>query len=636
MYKRINNKGITLIALVITIVILLVLAGITISTLAGENGLIARVQQTKQAQIESDMKEQLALALQDLQIEKLGDATLDDVTQEWIDSKIQNYDCTIKEDASISGKRVIMEKNGVICKFLIDENLNSTVIEESESGAQLEYETISRDGENVNILITITDTENGLQQVEFPDGTILYCNGEEQVAKDYEVQLGVEYIVKITSKDGQVKEETILINDYYHKITKNLGEGISIDNTAIKAAYNKPYQATITAGDEYIINAITVTMGGEAVTVDTTTGVINIEKVTGDIEITATAKKLKIVTTTPIVNTDSSATSSLGANTQTIGTTVYINFSATLEGIDCTIEPTVPYEVTSNGNYKFTVTGIYRDKTITKEVEVTVNQYEIVGGFVSYDAGEWTQEEIEALQSSKLYDLNKSYSRNTKYKLNDDSGLIFTFGGFTYKGDTENENTEGIITNRNKSATNASGTPYYDGWKILESKQENGKIYITKIIHAGSPENFVFFGYNDNDARRAVYLLSNGEESTAYSTLSDRTTTINPRNWDIYKDKTLDANGYIKKVYALTYKEASEIPSELRITGANYWLAEPKTKKMLRATRYNGNIEFDGGSIYNNGNCGCYGIRPVVELNEGVYIASGDGTEEAPYVLAKE
>ena len=63
-----KQKGITLIALVITIIILLVLAGITISTLMGENGLIARVQQTKQAQIESDMKEQLALALQDLQI----------------------------------------------------------------------------------------------------------------------------------------------------------------------------------------------------------------------------------------------------------------------------------------------------------------------------------------------------------------------------------------------------------------------------------------------------------------------------------------------------------------------------------------------------------------------------------------
>ena len=30
------------------------------------------------------------------------------------------------------------------------------------------------------------------------------------------------------------------------------------------------------------------------------------------------------------------------------------------------------------------------------------------------------------------------------------------------------------------------------------------------------------------------------------------------------------------------------------------------------------------------------GIRPVVEMNEGVYIASGNGTEASPYILAKE
>ena len=37
-----TNKGITLIALVITIIVLLILAGVTISTLMGENGVITR------------------------------------------------------------------------------------------------------------------------------------------------------------------------------------------------------------------------------------------------------------------------------------------------------------------------------------------------------------------------------------------------------------------------------------------------------------------------------------------------------------------------------------------------------------------------------------------------------------------
>jgi len=42
-----KDKAITLIALVITIIILLILAGVAIATLTGENGLITRVKQAK-------------------------------------------------------------------------------------------------------------------------------------------------------------------------------------------------------------------------------------------------------------------------------------------------------------------------------------------------------------------------------------------------------------------------------------------------------------------------------------------------------------------------------------------------------------------------------------------------------------
>ena len=45
--KRLNNKGITLIALVITIIVLLILAGVTIATLTGENGILTRASDAK-------------------------------------------------------------------------------------------------------------------------------------------------------------------------------------------------------------------------------------------------------------------------------------------------------------------------------------------------------------------------------------------------------------------------------------------------------------------------------------------------------------------------------------------------------------------------------------------------------------
>ena len=42
-----NNKGITLIALVITIIVLLILAGVTIAMLTGDNGLLTRASSAK-------------------------------------------------------------------------------------------------------------------------------------------------------------------------------------------------------------------------------------------------------------------------------------------------------------------------------------------------------------------------------------------------------------------------------------------------------------------------------------------------------------------------------------------------------------------------------------------------------------
>ena len=280
-----QSKGITLIALVITIIILLILAGVAIASLGGENGLIYKVQQAKKSQIEAEMKEKLVLALSELQLEKNGEATLDDVTQEWADSILEDYKPTITNDTSISGKKIRMSKSGITGKYIIDENLSIIEIEEI-TGAELTYVVKSRDGENLQVLVTVTDNENGLQTIEYNDGHIQDANGLKSASRDCTIQLGVEYRVKIISKSGEEKIETILISDYYHIITKNLDEGVSIDNISIKAAYNKPYKATITAKEGYTIDKIIVTI--ETVTVDETTGVINIEKVTGDITITAT------------------------------------------------------------------------------------------------------------------------------------------------------------------------------------------------------------------------------------------------------------------------------------------------------------------------------------------------------------
>ena len=59
---RKNQKGITLVALVITIIILLILAGIVISSLTGENGILTRANDSKTQTEIGKEKEILQLA----------------------------------------------------------------------------------------------------------------------------------------------------------------------------------------------------------------------------------------------------------------------------------------------------------------------------------------------------------------------------------------------------------------------------------------------------------------------------------------------------------------------------------------------------------------------------------------------
>lgn len=57
-----KNKGITLIALIITIIILLILAGISIATLTGQNGLLTKATEAKRITQEEGIKEEIKIA----------------------------------------------------------------------------------------------------------------------------------------------------------------------------------------------------------------------------------------------------------------------------------------------------------------------------------------------------------------------------------------------------------------------------------------------------------------------------------------------------------------------------------------------------------------------------------------------
>ena len=58
-----NNKGITLIALVITIIVLLILAGVSIAMLTGENGILTQSTRAKSDTAEAEVADKINMAL---------------------------------------------------------------------------------------------------------------------------------------------------------------------------------------------------------------------------------------------------------------------------------------------------------------------------------------------------------------------------------------------------------------------------------------------------------------------------------------------------------------------------------------------------------------------------------------------
>ena len=69
-----NQKGITLIALVITIIVLLILAGVSIAMLTGPNGLLTRAGDAQISSVEGRVRDAVAAAVSEARIKKYQDS----------------------------------------------------------------------------------------------------------------------------------------------------------------------------------------------------------------------------------------------------------------------------------------------------------------------------------------------------------------------------------------------------------------------------------------------------------------------------------------------------------------------------------------------------------------------------------
>ena len=84
-----------------------------------------------------------------------------------------------------------------------------------------------------------------------------------------------------------------------------------------------------------------------------------------------------------VANSDGTGSAITDADSVYLGNTLYITFSHSITGGTTTVDKTIPYAVTKNGTYTFTVTGTVNGKSYTKNVSVTVNQFKTAKDYVA-------------------------------------------------------------------------------------------------------------------------------------------------------------------------------------------------------------------------------------------------------------
>ena len=164
-----------------------------------------------------------------------------------------------------------------------------------------------------------------------------------------------------------------------------------------------------------------------------------------------------------VVSDSTGAGSSLGEASTRKGTTLYIMIESTISGGTTTVSPQVPYAVTENGTYKFTVTGTVNGTAYTKEVSVEVNQFKNsiledinikIGDSVNY-----------------TYDTaSSSYTLESKYSGYSSNQTIAQTTGLTWKVlnvDKENDTVDIISTNPTSSTVNFANILGYNNGPYL-------------------------------------------------------------------------------------------------------------------------------------------------------------------------
>lgn len=431
--KSVNkyNKGITMIALIVTIIVLLILASVAtysgmnvinsskLTTFTAEmkimqtqvNSLYQKYKNDEIIQVGEDVykgEEILTMRKNSTQID-----VSTDITNSSLPCYAQANLVFTEKESNITDKTGYLYFNNKLIEDLGIEGVKQEFFINIKTRSIVSYSGLNYEG---NMYYTLNQLPNGLYNVEYKEET-----GKPTFSVKSE---------KISSNKWRITISDIVYDGYINKWqVKYQLDGSSYWNTSEDMSF--------------VVNS---------------EGIYNIKIVNGQIE---SDRKIEIIIGKNSVKTTKDLQGKIDANTQITGTKEYINLQ--IEGLDkynVTVEPSLPFEISKNGEYEFKINLL--DEQGKNHIE---NKKIIIDSYVD-EPEYWinfrgtSHIELNNINQDNLY---KEYTIATKIKINKKEQQSKSYMGIY----GNHLNSEGIARQFVEQTSTISGidyTPYYDKW----------------------------------------------------------------------------------------------------------------------------------------------------------------------------
>ncbi len=486
-----QEKGITLIALVLTIIILIILAAVSIATLTGDNGILTKAQEAREATKKAEIEEQLRLAGLSAKIKKEGgDITIEEYLQELREEKVDFVEGDTEKYGDLYEiyKKVIIVEGKYI--YGLNEKDGDVIFEEKGTENKIKptvksIEIIEKKETTIKVKVTT------LRNV---GGKLRYYIKEENVEEyDFiEEQEGEEYTFKNLDQNktySKIKVEAIAPNGETAYLEKEISNVPSLaEEGAVTLSYRANGQAI--GADTWTKGPVTVTvkvnsninMQGYTLQTAQSTG---IER-TGEIDWKETANQIFTTKGTIYARLIDKTNGSKGKE-----------YTKAIDKIDTTV-PTIDMEATQKS---VTVT--------TNSITITASATDAESGIAKYsfsrdDGANWipTEGQTEAHYTFQNLEQNKPYRLKIKVtdyvgneaisgRITETTGTVPNLqeGDFDFAMEAEAWGQEGW-TNKDVTVT---ATPKIDitGYRLQSSK--DGKNWDDDTSSQTFKENGTFY-----------------------------------------------------------------------------------------------------------------------------------------------